>query len=295
MSSDQVLAHQSRTVGRNVVTDFLFGAPRRGIRIENRTVPGPAGTIPIRVYRPLSSSESALPLIVYLHGGGWVFGSLTMGDWICTTIASDLPATVVSVEYRLAPAHRFPDALEDSYGALGWAARNAAELGADAGRLGVLGESAGANMAAVICLMARDNGGPAIGHQALLYPIVHAAADTASLRNNANAIVLTAADKRAFCRFYLGLDRDQDDWRVSPLLAGDHRGLPPALVVVAGHDPLRDEGIGYAETLRTAGTQVTLAAYPAMPHGFIGFPRFCRDAEPAVARIVREQRQAFCT
>jgi acetyl esterase len=216
-----------------------------------------------------------------------------MGDWICSIIAQDLSAVVVSVGYRLAPTHRFPAAVEDCYDALTWLAGNAMELGADPGLVGVLGESAGANLAAVVCLLACERGGPAIGHQALVYPLTDARMAAASFQRNANAAVLTTAEAQTYNDFYLGPDGDPTDWRVSPLLAADHSGLPPALIQIAGHDPLHDDGVLYAAALRDAGVTVTLTDYPSMPHGFLNFPYFCRDAKRAMAQIVQDQRRVL--
>jgi acetyl esterase len=296
MSTEEVLKNQRRTVERNPLTGLLSGAPRKGTRIEVRVIPGAAGPIPIRIYGPAGSSAPALsgrPLIVYFHGGGFVFGGPAMGDWICSIVAQDLPAVVVSVGYRLAPTHRFPAAVEDCYDALSWLAGNAKELGADPGRIGVLGESAGANLAAVVCLLARDRGGPTLGHQALAYPFTDARTTAASWKRNANAVILTTAQMRTYRDLYLGPDGDPTDWRISPVLAADHSNLPPALIQTAGHDPLHDDGELYASALSHAGVPATLTDYPAMPHGFLNFPHFCRDATPAMAQIVQEQRRAL--
>jgi acetyl esterase len=295
MSSEDVLKSQRRAISHNLVTDLLFGTPRKQCSTDDRVVPGPAGPIPVRVYTPVAGSPTPRPLIVYFHGGGWVFGDLTLGDWVCSTVACDLPATVVSVDYRLAPTHPFPAGLDDCYHALGWASENAAALGADGTRLGVMGDSAGGNLAAVMCLLARDRGGPEIGHQALMYPAVDGRAASALSEPNVKPVVLSVADMRAFLGLYLGSDGDPADWRVSPLLAPDHRRLPPALVQLAGHDPLHDEGARYAAALRDAGVPVTVAEHPTMPHGFVGFPRLCRDSATAVAQIVLEQRRALGT
>jgi acetyl esterase len=170
-----------------------------------------------------------------------------------------------------------------------WAADHAGDLGADPDRLGVMGESAGGNLAAVVALMARDNGGPRIRHQALLYPVT-GAGDTESRRTNANAYILTAADMAKFGELYGG---DVDDWRVSPLQAESYTGLPATTVIVGGHDPLHDDGVKYADALREAGVDVQLIEYPGMPHGFLNFPRFARDAEAAMAAVVEAQRSAF--
>jgi acetyl esterase len=269
---------------------ILQGTKPKGVTAEDREVEG----IRVRIYRPASPAvpelaEGPHPLIVYFHGGGFVYGDLRGGDWLCGTVAKDLEAIVVSVEYRLAPKHPFPAGIEDCYAATVWCARHAAELGADAARLGVMGESAGGTLAAVVTLMARDNDGPVIRHQALLYPST-GAGDTESRRANADAFILTAADMKRFGELYAG---DPSDWRVSPIKAKSFAGLPPALVEVAEHDPLHDDGVLYAEKLRAAGVDVRLVNFPAMPHGFLNFPRFAKDAKPGVAKIVEAQRAAL--
>lgn len=267
-----------------LMASILMGTRPKDVMIEDRAVEG----IRVRIYTP-SGSSAERPLVVYFHGGGFVFGDLRGGDWMCGTVARELDAIVVSVEYRLAPAHPFPAGVEDSYAGLLWAAGHAGELGADAGRLGVMGESAGGNLAAVVALLARDEGGPAIRHQALLYPVT-GAGDTESRRVNADGFILTTADMNSFGELYAG---DPDDWRVSPLRAASFTGLPPALIEVAGHDPLHDDGVLYAEALRAAGVEVNLLGFPAMPHGFLNFPRFARDAKPAIAAVVDAQRAAL--
>jgi acetyl esterase len=271
---------------------ILQGKRPRGVTTEDRRV----GDIPIRIYRPKSKPvpealevPATKPLILYFHGGGFVYGDLRGGDWICGTVAKDADAVVVSVDYRLAPKHLFPAGVDDCYEVLAWAATNATELGADPNRVGVMGESAGGNLAAVVTLMARDRKGAVIRHQALLYPTT-GAGDTESRRVNAEAFILTSADMQKFAELYGG---DPTDWRVSPLLAKSLKGLPPALIEVAGHDPLHDDGVLYADALRKAGVEVQLIDYPSMPHGFLNFPRFARDAKPAIAAVVASQRQAL--
>jgi acetyl esterase len=200
---------------------------------------------------------------------------------------------VVGVDYRLAPTHRFPAAVEDSYAALVWAAKSAAELGAE-GPIGVMGESAGGNLAAVISLLARDRGGPAISHQALIYPATNMTAHGKSPATPAMPF-LSPAEMTAYRAMYLGPDGDPTDPMASPLLAKDHGKLPPALVQVAEHDPLRAEGISYAAALRAAGVPVRLTEYVGMPHGFLNFPGLSRGAPQALAELCAEQTLALAT
>lgn len=268
-----------------VFASILMGRKPRGVRTEDRSI----GSLRVRVYTPAESSETSRPVVVYFHGGGFVFGDLRGGDWICGTVCRDLDAIVVSVEYRLAPKHPFPAATDDCYTGLEWVAANAAELGADPARLSVMGESAGGNLAAVVALMSRDRNGPTIRHQALLYPVT-GAHNSESRRANSDAYILTGADMKRFDELYAG---DGSDWRVSPLLAASHTDLPPALVIVGGHDPLHDDGVLYADAMRKDGVDVEVIEYPAMPHGFLNFPRFARDAKPAIAEVVAAQRAAL--
>jgi acetyl esterase len=260
---------------------ILMGTKPKGVATADRTADG----VPIRVYTP-AGPASARPLVVYFHGGGFVFGDLRGGDWICGTVAKGLDAIVVSADYRLAPKNPFPAGLDDCFAVLNWAVAHADELGADAARLGVMGESAGGNLAAVVALMARDAHGPVIRHQALLYPVT-GLDDSESRRANADAFILTSADMKRFGELYGG---DRSDWRVSPIRAASFAGLPPAFIVVAGHDPLHDDGVAYADALRAAGVEARLVDYPAMPHGFLNFPRFARDARPAIAAVIDAQR-----
>jgi acetyl esterase len=283
-ATPEQIARSSGGSAPELMASVLMGTHPKSVTTEDRTVQ----EIPIRIYTP-KRSGAGRPLVVYFHGGGFVFGDLRGGDWMCGTVANDLDAVVVSVQYRLAPMHPFPAGLDDCYAALLWAVEHAVERGANADRLGVMGESAGGNLAAVVALMARDRKGPIIRHQALLYPAT-GADDSASRRRNADAYILTGADMAKFSELYGG---HGDDWRVSPLKADSLAGLPPALIEVAEHDPLHDDGVLYAEALRAAGVDVTLINYPAMPHGFLNFPRFARDAKPAMAAVVAAQRLAL--
>jgi acetyl esterase/lipase len=281
----QLLALQARHVPSNALTTRIFGKLAPGIAVQDRTIPGPAGELPIRVYRP---GSGAGPLIVHFHGGGFVVGDLQLDDWLCSEVAATVGAVVVSVGYRLAPAHRFPAAVDDSYAAVVWAAEHAAELGAT-GPIGVMGESAGGNLAAVVCLLARDRGGPAIAHQALLYPPVDMVNQSPATEDT---LIIPASEMLAYRRHYLG-DADPRDSRISPLFADHHRNLPPALIPVAEHDPLRGDGVRYAAALRTAGVPVRFTEYIGMPHGYLNFPGVCRSAPQALAELCAEQTAAL--
>lgn len=294
-SEDDVIALQRRRFPDNRLSGWIFGSLAPGVESWDRTIPGPETDIPVRVYRP-SGAGSSRPLIVYLHGGGFVFGDLRMGDWLCSTVALSVGAVVVSVDYRLAPLHRFPAAVEDCYAALAWAAANAADLGAGSPGaptvpVGVMGESAGGTLSAVMCLLARERGGPAISHQTLIYPAADMTADRTDAP--ASAAFLSIDEMIAYRRLYLGPEGDPASPLASPLLAADHSGLPPALIQVAEHDPLRPDGVRYAQALRDAGVPVRFTDYVGVPHGFVNFPGLCRSAAEAVDEICTEQSAAL--
>jgi acetyl esterase/lipase len=294
-SDADILVMQSRHMPSNGFTNRMFGTLVPGTTARDLAISGPGGEIPLRVYQTPAPGPRPRPLVLYVHGGGFVFGDLRMGDWMCSSVASTVGAVVVSVDYRLAPAHRFPSAVEDCYAALTWAAKNAAELGgagageATAPRVGVMGESAGGNLSAVLCLLARDRGGPEISHQALLYPSTDMTRVSPAA---AHSLIISEPDMLAFRRLYLG-DADPADPLASPLLAGHHSGLPPALIQVAEHDPLREDGVRYAAALRSAGVPVRLTEYVGMPHGYLNFPGVCRGARQAIAEICAEQTAAL--
>jgi acetyl esterase/lipase len=296
MSDAELIAVQAREVPANAVTRWLFGGVAPEVEVTDRSVPGPAGDLKVRLYQPAAGRSASAgsiagrPLVVYFHGGGFVFGGLDMGNWMCSSVAANVGAVVVSVDYRLAPSHIFPAAVEDCYAALAWAAANAAELGAT-GRVGVMGESAGGNLAAVTCLLARERGGPAISHQALIYPSTDMTAP-APASADPSAPFLSAADRNAYKRLYLGPDGDQANPWASPLLA-DHAGLPPALIQVGEHDPLREDGVRYAAALRAAGVPVRFTGYAGMPHGFVNFPGLSGAAHQAMAEVCAEQSAAL--
>ena len=288
-SEAQVLALQSRHAPSNAVTNFIFGALASGTEVTDRVIPGPGGDLPVRIYRPVTPPVTRQrPLVLNIHGGGFVFGDLQLCDWLCSNVAVTVGAVVVSVDYRLAPRHRFPAAVEDSYAALVWTAEHAAELGAG-GPVGVMGESAGGNLSAVLCLLARDRGGPALSHQVLLYPATDMTAEHPA---TASTPFLSGPEMEAYRRHYLD-GADPADPRASPLLASGHGRLPPALIQVAEHDPLRDDGIRYAAALRAAGVPVRLTEYVGMPHGYLNFPGLCRIAPQALAEICAEQTAAL--
>ncbi len=293
-SDADIIAMQARHTPSNAVVNRIFGSVVAGTDLRDLTISGPGGDIPLRVYRPAARGSGARPLVLYIHGGGFVFGDLRMGDWMCSSVAVTVGAVVVSVDYRLAPGHPFPAAVDDCYAAVTWAAENAADLGAAgiagaAPRIGVMGESAGGNLSAVMCLLARDRSGPQISHQALLYPPTDM---TRRPSTGASSLIISEPDMQTFRRLYLG-DADPADPRLSPLLAADHSGLPPALIQVGEHDPLREDGVRYAAALRSAGVPVRLTEYVGVPHGYLNFPGVCRSATQAMAEVCAEQSAAL--
>ncbi|MDK1361959.1 alpha/beta hydrolase [Arthrobacter sp. zg-Y1219] len=289
-SEEQILADQQRTIKHNPVVDWVLGGRAPGVKIRNETAAGAEGRIPVRVYRPKDAADT-LPLVVLIHGGGWTVGNLDIYDGLASTIARDARAVVVSLEYRLAPAHPWPAAAEDCYAALLEVAERAAEWEADAGRLAVVGDSAGGNLAAVLTLMSRDRSGPAIAFQGLIYPATDLTLGSASIEENAHAPILTKEDILRYGSLYVPDLADRSNPYASPLLAPDHTGLPPALVQVAEHDPIRDDGLRYAAALRAAGVPVRVTTYVGMPHGYLAFPRLCRSAPQALAELSAELRR----
>jgi acetyl esterase len=237
-------------------------------RVEDLGIPGLGGDIPVRVYTP--DGEGPFPLYVHFHGGGWVLGDLDSQDADCRVIANAAACVVVSVNYRHAPEHKFPTAAEDAYRATAWVADNASRVNGDAARLAVGGMSAGGNLAAVVALMSRDRGGPSITYQVLIVPVTNYAFDTRSYQENGEEYVLTTEVMQWFWAHYLSTPADGANPYASPLRAPDLRGLPPAFVMTAEYDPLRDEGHAYAERLREAGVDVSYQCNEGMLHMFHG-------------------------
>jgi acetyl esterase/lipase len=269
---------------------LLTGSVARGVRIVDRELPLPEVTLHARVYTPKRREQPALPLVVYFHGGGWVWGNVRSYDAVCANIAARVGAVVVSVDYRLAPEHRMPTAAEDAYAATVWLAAHAADVGADGTRLAIAGDSAGGNIAAVVALLARDRRGPDIAHQVLVYPGTDATLSSPSITENSKGPLLTEASVRAYCSLYLGPDGDERDVRISPLFADELSNLPPALVQSAELDPIRDDAARYAEALHKAGTTVRYTEYAGAPHGYLSIPGAVRGSRQAMAEIVTELR-----
>jgi len=238
--------------------------------VTNDTIAGPGGVLPLRIYRPRGTADAGpAGALVFLHGGGWVIGDLDTHDHVCRFLAAHTGAVVVSVDYRLAPEHKFPAALDNCVAAVRWVAANAATLAVDPARLAIGGDSAGGNLAAVAAIVLRDAGGPELQLQLLIYPAVDFTADTESLRDNGDGYLLTRTAIEKFADWYLPDRAARSDPRASPLLAAHHTDLPRAWIQTAEFDPLRDEGRAYAETLARAGVPVEYKCYPGMIHGFM--------------------------
>jgi acetyl esterase len=251
------------------------------------------GGVPARLYRP--SNASALPVVVYFHGGGWTIGNVEQFDPILRQLANASGALVVSVEYRLAPEHPFPAPLDDCWNALQWIAANAASFGGDSTRLAVAGDSAGGNLSAVCALHARDAGGPELALQVLVYPVTDCDFGTVSYAENGEGYLLTAAQMRWFVDCYTRGGADHTNWRISPLRAESLAGVAPALVLTAEYDPLRDEGEAYARRLEADGVPVELRRYDGMIHAFFGLSGTFDASRDAMTLVGTTLQRAFGT
>ena len=274
---------------------LITGRPDASVAFTDTQLRLDDGTeLPLRVYRPRDAGGERLPVVVYFHGGGWVSGDPRQSEWWCAGVAAGAHLAVVSVDYRLAPEHPFPTPAEDCYAATCWVAEHAAQLDIDDTRLAVMGDSAGGNLAAVVCVMARDRRAPAVALQVLIYPSVAIGADFPSGRENANAPILTSKDVDNTPRLYLlGTNADPKDPYASPLYA-DHHDLPPALIQTAQFDPLRDHGAAYAAALRDAGVDARLTNYVDAVHGYASLPGIVPVARQALAEAVDEFRNRLC-
>lgn len=254
----------------------------------------PAGRIPLRVYRPLDTlATDILPVLVFFHGGGWTIGDLDTHDVVCRELCNRAACAVVAVDYRLGPEHRFPAAVDDAVAATRWVAANARQLALDPDRIAVGGDSAGGNLAAVTALTLRDEGGPALALQLLIYPATDFRNNTPSHAENGSGYLLTREAIDYFSRSYLRDPGDGADWRASPALARSFGGLPPAFVLTAGYDPLRDEGAQYARLLSDAGVPVEYVCFDSQIHGFITMSKVVAAAVIAFDRCARALQRAF--
>jgi acetyl esterase len=250
------------------------------------------GEVPIRLYTPVAAGSEPLPVLVYYHGGGWVIGSVASYDGITRMLANEGGFCVVSVDYRLSPEAKFPTAVDEAFGALEWIEQHASELGVDPNRMAVGGDSAGGNLAAVMAQMAKAKG-IKLNFQMLLFPVTQIGADTASLRDFDTGYFLERPTLDWFYANYLPVEGDENDVRCSPLLATDLSGLPPAYVMLAGFDPLHDEGMQYVEKLRAAGVKVDMKDYSDMVHDFIFLQAILPQAHEAVAEAAKAVKAAL--
>ena len=260
-------------------------------KVEDRTIPGPAGEIPVRIYTP--AGVGPFPGLAWYHGGGWVVGDLDTADATARHLCVKADCVVVSVDYRLAPETKFPGAADDCYAATQWLANNASSLNVDASRIAVGGDSAGGNLAAAVSLMSRDRGGCGIAFQLLVYPVTERNFNTGSYIDNAEGYQLSRDGMIWYWDHYLASDADATNPYAAPMHAADLSNLPPALVITAEFDPLRDEGEAYAEKLRAAGVPTTCTRYDGMIHGFYGMPAAVDKSRQAVEQSAACLKEAF--
>jgi acetyl esterase len=287
--------HAMNPAEARAAIDTMFaafrGSPKDVAKIEDRKVPGPGGQIPVRIYTP--SGNGPFGALAYFHGGGWVIGNIETHDVVCRDLTASAGCVTISVDYRLAPEHKFPAAPEDCYAVTKWAAENARSLNIDANRIAVGGDSAGGNLAAVVAQMARDRNGPKIAFQLLVYPATDCANETPSQREfTQDGYILSRADMNWFYGHYLSAS-DKANPYVCPALAKTLAGLPPAFVLTAEVDPLRDEGEAYAEALRKAGVKVKSKRYNGVCHGFFSMAALIDKGKEAIADSCAELRAAI--
>ncbi len=278
---------------REVVYSELWGEREAVADVSDRFIPGPAGPIQVRVYRPVASSP--LPVLVYFHGGGWVTCSIDSYDGLCRALANGVNCIVVSVNYHLAPEYKFPTATEDAYAATAWVARHAQELGGDSTRIAIGGDSCGGNLTAVVALMAREHRSPPLVFQMLLYPCTDYEFERPSCLENGLGYYLTLDAMRWFWMHYLNSSADAAHPHASPLRALDLSNLPPALVITAEFDPLRDQGEAYAMRLLSANVPVTYRCYDGMIHCFLSFAKELERAKEGLREVIEALRSAFAS
>lgn len=266
-------------------------APEPVHQVRDLNIPGPGGQVAIRVYSP--DIPVPAPALIYFHGGGWVLGDLDGHDHVCRALANSVPCVVLSVDYRLAPEHKFPAAVDDSYAATAWIAAHTAGFGVDPSRIAVGGDSAGGNLAAVVSQIARDRRGPNIVFQLLIYPGTDMRMGMPSIDENADGPLLTKTAMTWFVNHYLNSEADRLNPLASPLLASDLSRLPPAFIITAECDPLRDEGEEYGRRLERAGVTAGIQRYQGMPHGFFSFAAALDGGRRALEDATSRLQSAF--
>lgn len=283
------LHEMSPAEGREFYANFipLGGEPEAVAKVEDRN----AGEVPVRIYTP--EGTGPFPIVVFFHGGGWVIGDLDVHDPICRILTNASGAIVVAVHYRLAPEHKFPAAADDSYAATKWIAEHASEFNGDPNRIALCGDSAGGNLVAVVSLMARDRGGPRLIFQAMVYPVTDATFSTPSYVENADGYLLTKDSMVWFTNHYIETETDRKHPHLSPVHAEDLSNLPPALIITAEFDPLRDEGEALAAKLKAAGVPVTQTRYDGMIHGFFQMPAVLAQGRQAIEEVATALKAAF--
>ena len=300
----QVKALLEQAAAMNVDLDSLPAPERRAVMdarprakgptvslVEDRLIAGPGGGLPVRIYTPLG--DGPFPVLVWFHGGGWVVGNIETADGTARYLTVGAEVVVVSVDYRLAPEDKFPAAADDCYAATKWAAENAHLYKGDPRRIAVGGDSAGGNLAAAVPLMARDKAGPPLAFQLLVYPVTERNFGTSSYRDNATGYGLTKDGMSWFWDQYMRDDQDAENPYAAPMKARDLSGLPPALVITAEYDPLRDDGAAYAQRLKDAGVSTTYSCYDGMNHGFFGQWSLLDKGKTAVDQACSAMKEAF--
>lgn len=260
--------------------------------VEERNIAGPHGDIPIRIYKPVQSTNEKLPILVFYHGGGWVIGNLDTHDNVCRILTNQANCIVVSVDYRLAPEHKFPVAVDDAFAALQWVAQHAGEIGGDADKIAVGGDSAGGNLATVMTIIAKEKRGPKLVYQLLIYPST-GVGHTKSYDENGEGYYLTKDLMAWFRKHYMNSPEDANDPYFSPYLYDDVHDLPPAFVMTAEYDPLRDDGKAYADKLKSAGVDVQYIEYEGMIHGFVTLANVIDTGKTALEDAAYALKEAF--
>lgn len=281
------LRHARERLRRTPVGQFVFGWPASGVTATDVEIETGSR---LHIHRP-AAAEGPLPIVINFHGGGWCVGTPEQSAWLASRVAEQVGCLVVSPTYRLAPENPYPAAVEDAWAVVEWVSKHADELGGDAGRVAVMGDSAGGNLAAVTSLMARDAGGPELRAQVLIYPAVEMYERYPSEDANAEAPVLTSEGMHRFAHLYMGESYGVEDWQASPIRATSHADLPPALILTARHDPLRDHGSKYAAVLRAAGSIAELRDYGPGIHGFVSLPGVVPVAREALSDVVAFLRE----